>query len=616
MGTAKKELLKQGFIYYILTTLSVGIQFALYLVNSPQIDNMDFAGMVYYVAAAISHAALFALIPFLALFLPVAAITGNEKIANTLHIIGSCLLNIVVCINAYVYALYKFHINGIVLSLFFGEGGSEIISFDIAVYVKSAGIILLFIVGNLLLRLLATFLSKKLKRIYLPSITALVVLLAFSNLFHAYAAVAQKQSVIRSSPLLPYYFPLTANRLMIKLGVISPDDLVKADFGSQKAEGITYPLKPIECDSVGLKNIVVIAIDSWNYRAYTPEVMPRITAFAEKNASTFTNHLSSSNGTRGSIFGLFFSTSSYYWNDFDVLGVSPVIIDELLAKGYNIKTFPSATLHNPNFAKLIFYKVKGIQANTAGESTYDRDVQLTKDFVNFLESDSCKQQPFFSFLFYDLTHSQEYPRHLAKKFTPSWEYPDYMQLNNDMDPTPFWNLYLNCASAVDSLIGMVTDKLVEKGLLENTIIVITGDHGQEFNENHKNYWGHGSNYTYPQIHVPFIYYEPDKEKKTYTHRTTHYDVAPTLLHEAMGVRNNPSEYSMGSYLTDTTFRNWHIVGDNLNYAFIVEDNVIIEKKPSGSLDIFDAQLNLKEDYKPNAKQMNEAIKKLNMFYTK
>ena len=30
-----------------------------------------------------------------------------------------------------------------------------------------------------------------------------------------------------------------------------------------------------------------------------------------------TSHLSSSNGTRGSIFGLFFSLSSIYWTDFE-----------------------------------------------------------------------------------------------------------------------------------------------------------------------------------------------------------------------------------------------------------------------------------------------------------
>lgn len=615
MDKNKKDLLRQGFIFFVLSTLTIGTQFLFYLIGSPQIELMDTMGMVYYIAASYSHAAIFASIPFLLLFLPVA-LTGFEKTANTLHVAATIALNVLFCTNAYIFSIYKFHINGMVLSMYLGEGGSDIISFDTAVYVKAALVIVLIIVGNLALRRFATFLAKPLSHIYTPSILTLVGLLVFSNLFHAYAAVAQKQSVMRSARHLPYYFPLSANKLMVKMGVISADDLMKANF-DEHPQGLAYPLKPLVCDTVAQKkNIVIIAIDSWNYRAFNNEVMPRTTAFAEKEASAFTNHLSSSNGTRGSIFGMFYGASSYYWGDFDVSGVCPVMVNELLDKGYDIRTFASATLQNPNFAKLMFYKVKDLKANTEGADAYARDLQLTKDFTNYLDARGESQQPFFSFLFYDLAHSGNYPKDKPKKFTPSWDFPDYMQLNNDMDPTLFWNLYLNCMSTIDSLVGVATDKLAEKNLLDNTIVIITGDHGQEFNENHKNYWGHGSNYTYPQIHIPFIYHQPGMEKRTFNHRTTHYDVSPTLLHEAIGVRNEPSDYGMGRYLTDTTFRNWHVVGDNLNFAFIVEDNVIIEKKPSGSLEICDGQLNPLDNYKLKSKELQEAIANLNKFYSK
>lgn len=42
------------------------------------------------------------------------------------------------------------------------------------------------------------------------------------------------------------------------------------------------------------------------------------------------------------------------------------------------------------------------------------------------------------------------------------------------------------------------------------------------------------------------------------------------MNKVLGVTNPPSDYSMGHLITDTCPRNWHIVGDNLNYAFIVE----------------------------------------------
>lgn len=610
----EKCFAQRGFVYYVLSVFVVSCQFLFYLLNSQQLAYMDFSGMLFYVSAVVSQAALFALIPYLFLFFPVAFLMGKEIVANAFHVVGVSFLNVLFCINGYVFSLYKFHINGFVLSLYFGEGGDEIFTFDFFVYLKFVAIIVFFVLVNVLLMIVSRKIYNRFHKTYFVfCLSTLLALTLFSNLYHAYAAVVQKQSVIRSSSHIPYYFPLTANRFMIKLGVITPDDLVTADFGKNEDVGIYYPLKKLEADSVLCKNIVIIAIDSWNYNSLSEEVMPNVSSFAARS-TVYENHLSSSNGTRGGVFGLFFGVSSYYWTDFDVSGVSPLIVDELLKNHYEIKTFSSATLQNPNFAKLLFYKVPDINVNTQGATVFSRDCQLTKDFVSFLDSNDTKTKPFFSFLFYDLAHSFEYPKEKKRKFNPSWDFADYMKLNNDMDPMPFWNLYLNCVNQVDSLIGNVIDKLEEKGLLENSIVVITGDHGQEFNENHKNYWGHGSNYTYPQIHVPFVIHRPGRAPEKYAYRTTHYDVAPTLMREAMGVKNDPKDYSMGRLLSDTTFRNWHVVGDNLNFAFVVEDNVIIEKKPSGNLEICDSHLNPLDNYKIKSKELNQAISDLNRFY--
>ena len=71
---------------------------------------------------------------------------------------------------------------------------------------------------------------------------------------------------------------------------------------------------------------------------------------------------------------------------------------------------------------------------------------------------------------------------------------------------------------------------------------------------------------------------------------------------------------MGHLLTDTCSRNWHIVGDNLNYAFIEENHTILEKHPSGYIEISDSALNPLEHYKIDNRKLNEAILSLNRFY--
>lgn len=608
--------IKKGFVYFILSTLLLSLQFLHYMYKSPQFELMDFHGWVFYLSAAISHAATFALVPYLLVYVPWVAITGKGRVPSFVHALLMAVINILACLNGYVFALYKFHINGFVLSLVFGEGADEIFTFDSSIYLFAVGMALFFVLLNFAMRHLSGLLLEKQKKAHvLPVVLMLAVMLLTSNLMHAYAAVVQDQPIRKSATHLPYYFPLTANGFMRKMGVVTPDDFLPADFGKRKNPSLCYPKQPLVSDSTAATpNIVLIALDSWNYRAFTPEVAPNIDAFAKRNLQ-FENHLSSSNGTKGSIFGLFYGISSFYWNDFDVSGVTPVLVDELQKSGYEFRTFPSATLNSPNFAKLLFYKVDGIEPTTEGKMACDRDENLTRHFVDYLDKrDEASNSPFFAFLFYDLMHSMDYPEGKAKKFLPSWEFADYPKLDNDSDPTPFWNLYRNCSNVIDSLVGIVLNKLEETKLMDNTIVVITGDHGQEFNENKHNYWGHGGNYTYPQIHVPFIVHWPDHEPKVYRHRTTHYDFSTTLLHDVFGVKNEVGDYSMGKPLTDTTFRNWHVAGDNLNYAFIVEGNTILEKMPSGYLEITDAKLKPIEGYKVNSKELNEAITRLNAFY--
>lgn len=613
--TKLQKALGEGFIFYAFSTLTLSIQFLLYLLNSPRLSMMDAGGWLFYVTAACSHAALWMLIPYAVSAVAAVASRGGKAAAIT-HIILATLLNIAAYIDGSVYSLYKFHINGFVLSLFFGEGNSEIFTFGPVLYLKMAGVVLAALAANTLLRILAGRCHAHFRRCGLrPVVATLLLFTLFSHLYHAYSAVVQKTSVMRSASCLPYYFPLTATSLMIEAGVVPADKTARANLENRgKSTDIAYPIHPLTHHGRATgKNIVLIVIDSWNSRSFNSEVMPCLSRFAER-CSKFESHLSSSNGTRGSIFGLFYSLPSVYWTDFETSGLQPLLIEELLAQGYRIGIHPSANIINPPFAKVLFSKVPHLRTHTEGETVYDRDCRITADCLQALDTADNDAKPFFSFLFYDLAHGFELPKEKLHRFRPSWEFADYMKLNNDTDPTPFLNLYNNCLAQVDSLAGRVLQKLEERQLLDNTLVIVTGDHGQEFNENHKNYWGHGSNYSPAQVRVPFLLYTPGKEPGIYRHRTTHYDLVPTLMAEVLGVSNPPSDYGMGHLLTDTCAREWHVVGSHLNYAFIVENNTILEKLPSGYIEICDSAMNPLDNYKIDPRKLDESIRSLNRFY--
>ena len=622
LSGASRKTMKQtnkyrsGFIYYLLSAAGISLQFLFYLCGSPQLSFMDAGGWLFYAASCVSHAAMFALIPYLLYLLPWHRLR-LPVLAPLWMGAGMSLLNTLFLINGYVFSLYRFHINGIVLDMFFGEGAAEIFTFDAMLYVKVAGMILLIIGVNVLFWQLSRRLAARpfARRLYLPAVSVLLGCTLLSHGMHAYSAAAQKKSVIKSATYLPYFFPLTANTLMTKLGVVSAEALSEMTFEHSDATDICYPKQPVQyaADSTGRPlNVVMIVLDSWNYRTLTPECMPRIHDFSTRS-EYYTHHLSSSNGTRGSIFGLFFGVSSYYWKDFDLSGTRPVLIRSLLDRGYRVQAYTGATLLSPPFAKIIFSEVPDLHVKMEGKTVYDRDCRLTETFLDELERRDTAR-PFFSFLFYDMPHSYELPKEKLHHFQPSWEYADYTKLDNEADPTPFFNLYRNCLAETDSLVGLVLHRPQEQGLMENTVVLITGDHGQEFNENRKNYWGHGSNYTRPQIGVPFLYYYPGCRPRRVDYRTTHYDVSPTLLRQVLGAENDPSDYSMGRLLSDPAPRDWHIVGDNLNYAFIIEEDRIVEKKPAGYMEVYDARLNPIESYKPAPKDLSRAIQKLNSFY--
>ena len=341
--------------------------------------------------------------------------------------------------------------------------------------------------------------------------------------------------------------------------------------------------------------------------------MPNTYQFAQQN-QWFSNHVSGSNGTRSGVFSLFFGLSCYYWESFDPAHIQPVFIKRLQELGYEIQTYPSATFADPPFGRVIFGGVPGIHTETKGKTSLERDTRIAEEFISDSQQHKKRKKPFFSFLFFDLPHSFELPADKNRHFQPAWAYADYTKLNNKMDPTPFWNLYRNCCYQDDLLLGRIFETLKKEGLMDNTIIILSGDHSQEFNENHHNYWGHNGNFSKAQIGVPMIWHIPGAKPQKFTHRTTHYDVVPTLMKNHLGVKNNPADYSMGRMMMDKTPRLWHVVGSNLNYAFIINNDTILEKTADGALDVYDAHMNPVKNYRLPAKQFDKAIKQLNRFF--
>lgn len=81
---------------------------------------------------------------------------------------------------------------------------------------------------------------------------------------------------------------------------------------------------------------------------------------------------------------------------------------------------------------------------------------------------------------------------------------------------------------VDDSIGMLLDEVEKLGLLSNTLIILTADHGDEFLE-------HGDTFHFPKLYdellrVPLIFYAPElDENKVIDDLVSLLDLSPTIL---------------------------------------------------------------------------------------
>ena len=110
----------------------------------------------------------------------------------------------------------------------------------------------------------------------------------------------------------------------------------------------------------------------------------------------------------------------------------------------------------------------------------------------------------------------------------------------------FLDLYKSALRYTSRLIGKLRSIVTEKGLEENTVIVLISDHGEEFKE--RNYWGHFEVNLFDEIvRVPWIIHIPGLGKgRMIDKQVQALDLMPTVL-EMCGCP--PVERLEGSSLT-------------------------------------------------------------------
>lgn len=571
----------------------------------------EMLAQIFLMSGTLSQMALLTFLLGL-VFLPIIFLPKTAR--NSFQaLIAASGLGILV-IDTMVFAQYRFHLNFAVLEMIFS---GQIVSFPLETWVT-------VIVSGLFLLIFQFSLIRHLEKA--PSYTqhgwgrrlamTIFATLLLTNTIHIWAAANAFQPVTVIKRYLPLFQPATANSFMRKRGWIDEEAVARQkEMSLERHSDLNYPLKPIQTEPIAEPlNIMLIVVDSWRVDTFNADNTPNLWAFSQQGVS-LGEHLSSGNATRMGIFGLFYGLPGTYWHSFLVNMKAPVLMDRLQALDYQIGVFAAAQLRSPEFDKTVFSGIENLRAESDGSTAPERDQDLTADWQAWYEQKDASK-PSFSFLFYDAPHAYDFPDNYEHRYEPMLDAVNYLELDNETDPLPFFNRYRTSVHFVDSLIGKVLSTLEEQEALENTLVIITGDHGQEMNDNKLNFWGHNSNFTRPQIQVPFVMVGPGINDQTYLNVdrvTSHYDIAPTLLKNYLGVSTDIKDYSVGQDLfAKPEKRDWLIASKYSGYALLTK-STILEVGATGQYELYDHTNRELKNQSPNFEYLQGALEQISRF---
>ena len=405
-----------------------------------------------------------------------------------------------------------------------------------------------------------------------------LIALAAGQTIHIATYETNNMHITSLTPELPAYLPLTSHKTAVKYAGILQFGGDQAGIKTNELKGsLHYPLNEIRCNILKDQkppNIVVIFLESWRADAMNEKITPNIFKFSQKS-TVCRQHFSSGNSTVAGTFGFFYGLDPTYWTAVtsdNVLIDNPVLIDILEEYKYNFGIFAKSNFKRHKIKDAVFRGID-VHEDFAGKDIKDQDGDMTRQFIAFLKAQKADPRPFFGFTFYNSNHSPyQYPKE-DSVFLPAKD-QNLMFVTAETDPTNYFNDYRNATHYVDRLIGDVLDQIDSLGYMSNTIIIVTTDHGEEFNDNKANFWGHGSNFTRFQTMVPLVFYAPGMPPQQIEYATSHIDIVPTILEEFFHCINDTRDYSNGINLfAGKTISRPFVIGSYVNHAFVIGDNV-------------------------------------------
>ncbi len=309
---------------------------------------------------------------------------------------------------------------------------------------------------------------------------------------------------------------------------------------------IANPLPEIRPQQLARKpDIFLIMVETLRADALRPEVAPFLTQWRDTECQPLGESWAASNATHLSWFSILSGRLPVFYEEARQ-AAAPALLPALLsASGYHVEARLAGDIDYMEMRRTLFGEPPQLAAldyNNAAEirkkpATPERDLAALEKIRRSVLAREAGGAFFLTSL--DSTH---FPYEWAADFNPPFD--DYAEnaippLHADAKKVRrILHRYWNAVSWVDRQLAGFIGFLKAQNRYDNAIIVIIGDHGEEFREYGS--WFHCSSLNAAQTRVPILIKWPQAMgigRGPGVRQSSHLDLVPTLL-DALGVEKN------------------------------------------------------------------------------
>jgi membrane-anchored protein YejM (alkaline phosphatase superfamily) len=530
-------------LFNILLSIGLGSRY-LFVTDWPS----SLLGRVYALVSLIGQFSFIVFAAYLLIIFPLTFVVMSQRllrfISAALATTGLTLL----LVDSEVFTHFHLHLNPLVWELVVNPDQSELARDWQLMFIAVPVIFLIEM-------LFATWSWQKLRSLNRRSFgkpLAVLFICSFfaSHLIYIWADANFYRPITMQRANLPLSYPMTARKFLEKHGLLDPQEYERrlVQQGNPAAAAVEYPLNSLSYGDKGSGyNLLMIVVNGVR-TADVAQDMPALTRFAQENIR-FTDHYSSGNQADTGLFGLFYGISPTYLDGI-LAGRKPsALIGALSDQGYQFGLFSSDGFNAPLYRQALL-----TDFSLPPQPFVQNDAVTTHQWQNWL-ADQSKDKPWFSYINFSGGEQQG---------------------EKDLSSDAFIQRYRSGAKDVDTQIAQVLATLKEKGMLDKTVVVITAEHGVEFNDTGKGNWGAGTGFNRNQLQVPLVIHWPGTPAQTINKLTNHNDVMRTLMQRLLHVKTPANDYSQGEDLfTAQRKNNWVATGNGSQLVITTPTQTLI-----------------------------------------